>query len=129
MWKDFDRWNLVKKSIEESGKRQLFNEGDVWWCSVGINVAHEICGKGDKFNRPVLVIRKLSADTFVGVPLSTKEKAGSWYGRVTIKDRPQTLLLNQVRLFSTNRFESRMTTIGWDDLVLVKASLRQLLTL
>lgn len=53
MEKDFDNWNLTKKTLEERAKVFLFNESEVWWCSVGLNVATESCGKGSEYQRPV----------------------------------------------------------------------------
>ncbi len=77
MEKDFDNWNLKKKSLEGRDKKFLFNESEVWWCSVGLNVSVESCGKGAEFQRPVLVLKKLSKNSFIGIPLSTQEK--TWY--------------------------------------------------
>jgi len=129
MRKDFDRWNEVKKRLEGQARKFLFREGDIWWCSVGINVAYEVCGKGVEFRRPVLVLRKLSVDCFIGIPLSSQYKEGSWYAEAWVRERPQTLLLNQIKMFSTKRFQRRLATLDEADFQRVKVRLRELLEL
>ena len=107
MEKDFDGWNSVKKGLEKTEKRILFNEGEVWWMSVGINIGTEVCGKETKFKRPVLVFRKLSQDSFVGLPVTSLEKIGSWFVKITSGGRKRCILLNQIRMFDIKRMESR----------------------
>ena len=77
MDKDFDKWNIQKKDLEDKENNVLYKTGDIWWCSVGLNVAEESCGKGDTYRRPVLILRKLSKNSFIGLPLSTKVKIGT----------------------------------------------------
>ena len=79
MEKDFDKWNSIKKDLDKRDKKFFFKDGEIWWMSVGLYVAKESCGKGIIFKRPVLVLKKLSSDTFIGLPLSSKEKIGSWF--------------------------------------------------
>src|SRR3989338_8328483 len=47
---------------------KFFKQGEVWWCRVGKNVGDEIYGKGEKFARPVLIIKKLTRTTFLALP-------------------------------------------------------------
>ena len=129
MEKDFDKWNNIKKKLENNRIKFFFKEGEIWWMSVGVNVANESCGKGEIFKRPVLVLRKLSGNSFVGLPLSSKEKNGSWFIDVSINNQKRCVLLYQIRMFSTNRFESRLATLGDDDFKKVKEKLKQLLKL
>ncbi len=129
MEKDFDKWNNVKKGLENNQGKFFFKEGEIWWMSVGLNIANESCGKGDIFRRPVLVLRKLSGNSFVGLPLSSKEKIGSWFAEVSISNQKRCVLLYQIRMFSTNRFESRMATLDDNDFKNVKEKLGQLLKL
>ena len=129
MQKDFDQWNTKKKSLEEVEKKFLFKTGDIWWCSVGLNIKAESCGKGDDFQRPVLVLKKLSATSFIGIPLSTQEKTGTWFTEITISGEKRWALLYQVRMFSTNRFQRRLATLDDKDFVRVKEKLEALLEL
>ncbi len=129
MEKDFDNWNNIKKKLEEKIEKFFFKEGEVWWMSVGVNIGNESCGKGEIFRRPVLVLRKLSGNSFVGLPLSSKEKSGSWFVDISINNQKRCVLLYQIRMFCTNRFESRMTTLDDADFKNVKEKLELLLKL
>jgi len=129
MEKDFDKWNNIKKELENNQEKFFFKEGEIWWMSVGVNIANESCGKGDIFRRPVLILRKLSGNSFVGLPLSSKEKVGSWFADVTINSQKRYVLLYQIRMFSTNRFESRLATLDDNDFKKIKEKLKQLLKL
>lgn len=129
MIKDFDSWNNIKKKLENKKQKFFFKEGEIWWMSVGVNIAAESCGKGELFRRPVLVFRKLSGDSFIGLPLSSKEKTGTWFCDIIINDQKRSVLLYQIRMFSANRFESRMATLDQGDFKRVKEKLEQLLKL
>jgi mRNA interferase MazF len=74
MIKEFDKWNEKKKKIHEKDFRSFVHEREIWWCSLGANIGHEEDGKNDKFERPILVIKKWSNKTIVIVPLTTKIK-------------------------------------------------------
>jgi len=122
-------WNKIKKDLEIKEQRFFFKEGEIWWISVGLNIAQESCGKGSIFRRPVLVLRKLSSDTFIGIPLSSKDKTGTWFTDITLGNEKRTVLLYQIRMFSTNRFESRLATLDDNDMKKVKEKLEFLLKL
>ena len=129
MEKDFDKWNLKKKKLDKLSKKFLFKTGDIWWCSVGLNIKTESCGKGEDYQRPVLVLRKLSAESFVGVPLSSKKKEGTWFCEITVHEEKRYALLYQIRMFSTNRFQRRLATLDDTDFRKVKEKLKALLEL
>lgn len=129
MEKDFDGWNIVKKKLDQSDRKFLFKQGEVWWCSVGINIGDESCGKGKTLRRPVLVLKKLSSRNFIGIPLSTKERVGTWFATVLINGGAQYFLLHQIRMFSTNRLQRRLTTLDKYDFLKVKEKLEFLLEL
>jgi len=117
----FDHWNNVKKKLHQKGKEvEFFKEKQIWWCSIGQNLGSESYGKGVTFSRPVLVFKKLSERTFLGIPLTSKTKQGSWY--VTIKHRGQeiTALLNQIRIYDKKRLSNRLGEIDNEDFRRVK---------
>ncbi len=127
MQKDFDRWNEQKKALERNREKPLFKEGEVWWCSVGINVGEESCGKGATFRRPVLILKRLSGASCIGIPLSTKIKMGTWFAPISIDGHVQTALLYQVRMFSTNRFQRRLAVLEYNVLASIRKKLEILL--
>lgn len=68
--KDFDKWNLQKKELENREIEPKFFEGDIWNCYIGVNVGTEESGKND-FLRPVILIRKYK-EGFWCIPTSTR---------------------------------------------------------
>ncbi len=129
MEKDFDRWNTHKKLIETDTQKFLFKEGEIWWCSMGINVGNESCGKGNLFRRPIVIIKKLSGENCIGIPLSTQRKSGSWFVEITVQNEPRWALLYQIRMFSVKRFHRRLATLEPSDIKKVKEKLELLLKL
>ena len=129
MEKDFDKWNSKKKELEKLSKKFLFKTGDIWWCSVGLNIKAESCGKGEDYQRPVLVLRKLSGESFIGIPLSSKKKEGTWFCEITVHGEQRYALLYQIRMFSANRFQRRLASLDDADFKRVKEKLEALLEL
>ena len=129
MQKDFDLWNQQKKSLDVSQKQVRFHEAEVWWCSVGMNVGHEVCGKGHEYQRPILVLKKLSRETCIGLPISTQEKRGSWFHEISMHGKPRYVLLHQIRMLSVNRFQRRLTALSVSDFIRIKQQLEALLEL
>jgi mRNA interferase MazF len=65
--KNFDAWNGLKK-IQDAKDRlaqPIFcRERDISWISLGLNIGDEEDGKGDFFERPVLVVKKFNNNLF-----------------------------------------------------------------
>lgn len=129
MQKDFDNWNNKKKSLENKSSSYLFKTGDIWWCSVGLNIGTESCGKGTDYQRPVLVLKKLSKENCIGIPLSTQKKDGTWFTEITIHGEQRYALLYQIRMFHTKRFQRRLATLDDKDMNIVRIKLKTLLEL
>jgi mRNA interferase MazF len=106
--KDFDRWNTRKKKIHNAPFRSYVHEREVWWCALGLNIGFEQDGKNDLFERPVLVLRKFSADVVLAVPLTSRERKGLYYLTVPYDGQKASLILSQLRLISTKRLLRRM---------------------
>lgn len=113
MDKDFEGWNKVKQQIDASHKPPLFQEREIWWCSVGVNVGYEIFGKGNIYARPVLIVRKYSPYSFLGVPLTSRQHQESrYYHPITFHDIDGTALLGQFRIMDSKRLSKVMGKIG-----------------
>ncbi len=108
----YDRWNIVKKSLQARDKLKFFKERQIWWCNIGQNLGAEVYGKGSDFSRPVLVYKKLSGDLFLGLPLSTRIKNGNWYTTISHNDRPVSVLLSQIRILDKKRLIVRFGHIN-----------------
>ena len=70
MQKDFPGWHRHKEQLHAQHHTPTFQEREIWWCSVGVNVGHEMDGKNQFYNRPVLIVRKFNPHIFFGVPLT-----------------------------------------------------------
>ena len=79
MQKDFDQWNIEKKNIHAKKLAPFYNEREIWWCSLGVNVGFEQDGTGKNFDRLVAVIKGFNKETFFGVALTGKKKKGKYY--------------------------------------------------
>ena len=112
MSKDFDGWNRKKKTIEDKPINHFVREGDVWWCSIGINIGSEQDGKNEEFQRPVLVIRKFNEKIFLAIPFTSKPKDNGLYFNFIRNNQPYSILLSQVRLLSTKRLRDFMWRYG-----------------
>lgn len=104
MEKDFDSWNSLKKRLDFIHKLPSFEEREIWWCSIGLNVGHEENGKSDFFSRPVLIVRKFNNFIFLGAPLTTKIKDHhKFYYKIHFKDIEQSVMLSQIRVWESRR--------------------------
>ena len=129
MIKDFDRWNNFKKDIEKSDKKFLFNEWEIWWTTLWLNIKQESCWKWESFRRPILVFKKLSSFTFIWIPLSTKIKNWTWYASYKQNWEKYSALLYQIRMFDISRFQRRIWEMDEKDYLEIKNRLKLLLNL
>ena len=68
----------------------------------------EINGKGKDFTRPVLIFKKYDKYSFLGLPLSTKNKIGTWYAPIYFLGIPQVVVLCQSKVFDYRRLDSKI---------------------
>jgi mRNA interferase MazF len=115
MEKDFDSWNQIKKELEVR-KSPDFRVGDIWWCSIGVNLGHEEDGKNQDFERPVLIIRKFNKELFWAIPLTSKLKSGEYYHTVNLFGDSRTLIISQVRVLSSRRLLRKLHKISFKKL-------------
>lgn len=107
--KDFDRWNGMKKSLDNSQVSDVyFYEREVWWVHLGTNVGYEQDGTGEDFDRPVVILKKYNPRVFLVVPLSTTKKQGTYYFHVgEVEGKHATAILSQIRLLDAKRLINR----------------------
>lgn len=114
--KNFIDWFQLKIRIDtHEHKPPFFKDGEIWWCSIGENIGGEISGKGTYFRRPVLVLRKLDAFSFIGIPLTSKHKTGSWYSHREIKGKDNYFVLSQARHVDYRRMDKIFCTMRHEE--------------
>ena len=103
---EYDKWNGLKKQLTHKNKIINFYEGNIYFMSIGKNIGHEIYGKDQLFLRPVLVYKKLTKTTFLGIPLTSQNKEGSYFFKFSYKkDKISIALLHQIRVYDIRRSE------------------------
>ncbi len=104
MKKNFREWHSQKTDLQENKTRVFFHERDVWFASVGLNIGFEQDGKGDKFLRPVIIVKKFSNEVFWGLPTTHKNKEGKYYLSFEYtKGKYTTAILSQLKLIDSKR--------------------------
>ncbi len=101
--KDFDKWNEKKKILDKKKGIRYFNEREVWFINLGLNIGYEQDGKGDQYLRSVLIFKKFNSRIFLGIPLTTNIKNGKYYYSFNFKNKNITAILSQIRLFDSKR--------------------------
>jgi len=123
MKKDFDTWTTQKKDLHITTRDIIFKEREIWWCSIGVNLGHEEDGKGTKYNRPVLIVRKFNKRLFWGVPLTTQVKNSSHYHKFTLNNKDQCAMLTQLRLWDVTRLDNKMGQLGRNEFQAIRNDL------
>ena len=126
--KDYLVWHTEKSSVEEHKIRPGFHEREVWFCIMGTNIGYEQDGRGNKFLRPVVIIKKFNNEVLWAVPLTTKGKQGKYYFSFGLGDEGiSTAILSQLRLIDAKRLEYKIGNISKGDFKTLKSKLTQLI--
>ena len=124
--KRFAEWIELKEKLHRIGRIRAIHEGEVWWGALGENIGVEINGKNEGFTRPILIFRKLSGLSFLGIPLTSQAHDGSWYVPFVFKNKQQYAVLSQIRILSVSRLNKRMGTLPASDYELVREGFENL---
>ncbi len=118
MWEEFLTWIKLKFKIQQNSLRPLFEEREIWYCVFGQNIGREINGKNNSnyseklFLRPVFILKKLNKESFIGIPLTSKEKVGSWFYKLEIRGSCSYLVFSQIRSFDAKRLQYSTSKVG-----------------
>jgi len=130
MTEKYNNWNVLKQKINNKKETLFFRERDIYFISVGQNIGQESYGKKELFLRPVLVYRKLSHTSFVGIPLTSKEKEGSYYFSFNYtKDKLSTAMFNNIRVYDMKRADYKSGIIKVSDFEKLKEKLSYFLNI
>ncbi len=128
---EYDKWNIVKKRAQITNNAVGFKERDIYWLRLGKNIGSEEYGKGDEYQRPVVIIKKLTNELFFGIPLSTILKDGSYFYTFSYRDkkgkaRTNCVMLLQLKAFDKKRLMGRIGMMPKEDFKNLLAKLREL---
>lgn len=127
MEKNFDAWNEIKKKTDAEQPR-LYTVREVWWCRLGVNVGTEQNGRGDKFLRPVVILRGFGPDACLVVPLTTSTRAHQLRVAVGMIDgRSARANLSQIRVVDTRRLVEKIGFLERDIFANIRKAARGLL--
>lgn len=124
----FVAWTKLKFHIHTATVQPpYFREREIWWTSIGANIGHEQDGKNTYFERPVLVLRKFNQHMFWGIPQSSQEKKGQFYHQTKDGEKTYSLMLSQLRVFSSKRLIRKLRTVPKAEFEEVKNKVKALL--
>ena len=128
---EYNQWNEIKKSLATKKKIISFKNRDIFWVHIGKNLGYETFGKGEEFLRPVLVFKKFSRYTFLGIPLTTATKEDMFHYKFIIKNNEKVnyASLSQLRIFDVSRMHDKLDKMSVDDYKKLKEKLGILLEL
>jgi mRNA-degrading endonuclease toxin of MazEF toxin-antitoxin module len=127
MKKDFNKWNNKKQTIHDSGEYKLYHAREIWWCSLGVNVGSEQDGTGENAERPVLIVKGLSKQTCIIVPLtSSPEKHKMRVPIGKIDGRQASVIISQIRVVDTKRLINKLGFIEANVFREITKTLREL---
>ena len=110
--KNFADWFSLKPKLNFLKSSKNFNEREIWWTHLGSNIGFELDGKTLQYTRPTLILKKISKQTAIVLPLTSKDKSGSWYIPINIGGKEGRIILSQSRTIDSKRLKSRIETIN-----------------
>jgi mRNA interferase MazF len=125
-------WTKLKIRIHSNEKRVIyFNEREIWWASVGVNIGNEIDGKNGYFERPILVLKKINPSTLLAVPLTTQDKQGYYYLEFKNGVGKKIFILSQMRLISSKRLIRKMKNdiVSNEEFLTIKEKIAEILNI
>ena len=112
MLKDFDKWNILKKKVEDTPVEIFANKREIWWSHLGVNIGSEVCGKNNPFERPVLVLKVFSRNLILVAPLTTKMKDTPNHIEVRVGENISYLMVEHTKTISTKRLSRKISRIN-----------------
>ena len=109
----FDKWNQTKQKADNTPRKIGFKPREIFWIRLGQNIGDEEFGKGNEFQRPILIVRKLTSNLFMGIPLTSKIKEEKeYFYTVSYATKngsmKNSLMLLQLKTFDKKRLMGRV---------------------
>jgi mRNA interferase MazF len=128
MLKRFIEWNNLKIKLNErvilSSENKiniLAKSRELWWCHIGVNIGNEQDGKNEEFERPVIILNKLSSSTYLIIPTTSKFKENKFRIRVdTLDGKFSYALIDQIKIIDARRLKRKINNIIEKDFAILK---------
>ena len=86
---------------------------------MGQNVGFEQNGKGEKFVRPIVILKKITNQMFIGIPLSSQLKKGDWFFEFEFNYKDSLshniAIIPQIKMFSSRRLLNKIGVMKIED--------------
>jgi mRNA interferase MazF len=129
MHKDFDNWNEKKKALNDLGESKLYHARELWWCNLGINVGFEEDGTGSDYERPILILKGLSANTCFVLPLTTSKNRHPMripIGIIEKEGKENSVIISQMRIVDTRRLKDKIGFLDKEKFELIRKTIRNI---
>ncbi|MDP3725615.1 MAG: type II toxin-antitoxin system PemK/MazF family toxin [bacterium] len=128
MKKDFDNWNEKKKQLDNRENAPFYHEREVWWCSLGVNIGFEQDGSGKEHRRPVLILKGLSREICLTIPLTTALSDHPMRPSVgLVEGKEARALLSQIRVIDSKRLVRKIGYLDKDIFEYIRTVAKELL--
>lgn len=129
---EFDQWNKIKQETNKKDRVIGIKNREIFYLKLGQNIGYEQNGKGKDFIRPVLILKRLTKDMFIGIPLTTKIKDSSFFYKFTFNHKTRgniqnSAIIAQIKMFSTKRILNRIGMINQNDFEIIKTKVKKLI--
>ena len=124
--KDYDKWFILKKEINSHTKQSFYvNEGEIWWCAVGVNIGREIDGKNQLLERPVLILKKYPNSCYLVVPLTTNPRVHPFAFPIILDGKECKAIISQIKVVSKERLLRLMVRMSEKKLKQIRNIVKQ----
>jgi mRNA-degrading endonuclease toxin of MazEF toxin-antitoxin module len=129
--KIFLEWIKIKINLHDNKHTPVyFYEREIWFVHLGHNIGFEQNGKGNKFLRPVLIIKKYNKDLCTVVALTSSKKNGKYYMYIEGKEHASsTVILSQIKTISSRRLVYKKGMVSKDLFIEIKKRIKLILNI
>lgn len=128
MEKDFDGWNERKKKIDCFVQVPFFQEREIWWCHLGLNVGFEQNGSGDTYQRPIVVLKKWGKGTCLVLPVTSSNSHHPYRLSIgSIRGTESYAIISQVKTIDARRLTEKILTLEVECFEYIRKTTREYL--
>jgi len=130
---ELDRWNEVKKITTLKDRRLTIKPREIFWLKIGQNIGSEEFGKGKDFLRPVIIIRQLTSDLFIGIPTTTtKKENNNYFHNINYTNKSNEIIdssamLLQFKTFSKKRLLHKIGKVKTEEFEIIVRKLKRII--